>query len=162
MGQKGIISRSSFRTGAVIAAFVVMIGLIVTQTGILGGDGGSGEGLSAAVAVKGTVRMHDLHLSESEVGRINRAVDEHKDTFTQVDLFLDVKDDARSIAPDTVMVWAMVLKANGDCEVRSWSRKVARSDLVPQMILYMNKAAKEYGEFQKHPDVRQSFKCLYI
>ncbi|MEF2230396.1 MAG: hypothetical protein V3571_05670 [Pseudodesulfovibrio sp.] len=162
MERKGLFSRTSFRTGAIFVVFLVMIGLIVTRTGIFWGDRTDGEGLSDIVAVKGTVKVDDLHLSEVEVSRLNRAVEGHKGTFAQVDLFLDVKAGAKDIAPETVLIWAMVLKADGECEVRSWSRKVARSDLVPQMILYMNKAAREYGEFQKHPDVRQSFKCLYI
>ena len=162
MERKGLFSRTSFRTGAISVIFLVMIGLIIAKTGVFWGSGGESAGLSDVVAVKGTVKVDDLNLSQGEIGKINRAVEEHKGTFSQVDLFLDVKDDAKRVMQDTVLIWAMVLKTNGECEVRSWSRKVSRTDLVPQMILYMNKAAKEYGEFQKHPDMKQSFKCLYI
>ena len=139
-----------------------MAGLIVFKTGVLTGGEAAGEGLSGMVSVKGTVKVEDLSLSRSEVSKINRAVADHKDTFSQVDLFLDVKDGSRTIESGTVLIWAMVLETDGDCEVRSWSRKISRNDLVPQMILYMNKAAKEYEQFRKYPDVKQNFKCLYI
>jgi hypothetical protein len=108
------------------------------------------------------VKLEDLALSRNEVVKINRAVEEHRDTFTQIGLFLDAKSLSGSIDDKTVLVWAMVLETNGDCEVRSWSRKVARADLVPQMVLYMTKAAREYEQFKKFPDVKQDFKCLYI
>ncbi|MDD3313049.1 hypothetical protein [Pseudodesulfovibrio sp.] len=114
------------------------------------------------MSIKGTLKPEELRLTGGEVRKLNRAVEEHRDTFSKVDLFLDVKDKSPSVKPGTVLVWAMILKANGDCEVRSWSRKVPRSELVPQMVLYMDRAAKEYKEFKKHPDVKQSFKCLYI
>ena len=139
-----------------------MAGLIVYKTGVFTGGDSASQGLSGMVSVKGTVKVEDLHLSQSEVSKINRAVSGHKDTFSQVDLFLDVKDGGRTIDPKTVLIWAMVLETDGDCEVRSWSRKISRSDLVAQMILYMNKAAEEYEKFRKYPDVKQNFKCLYI
>ncbi|WP_419785565.1 hypothetical protein [Pseudodesulfovibrio sp.] len=142
-------------------AFVIMIGAMAARIGVFSGSG-SETALSDVVAVKGTVKVDDLRLTGGEVRKLNRAVEEHRGMFPEVDLFLDVKDKSHNMEPDTVLVWAMILKANGECEVRSWSRKVSRTDLVPQMILYMDRAAKEYQEFMKHPDVKQSFKCLYI
>lgn len=155
-------SSTKLKAATIFVLFLFMAGLIVFKTGIFTGGDAAEKGLSGLVSVKGTVRIENLNLSKSEVTKINRAVAGHQDTFSQVDLFLDVKDGSREIDPKTVLIWAMVLETNGDCEVRSWSRKVSRGDLVAQMILYMNKAAKEYEKFKKYPDVKQNFKCLYI
>jgi len=154
-------SRTRIRVGLILLAFLLMAGLIIARIGVFH-IGADDEGLSGIVSIKGTVKADELRLTGGEVRKLNRAVEEHRDTFSKVDLFLDVKDKSPAVEPDTVLVWAMILKANGDCEVRSWSRKVLRSELVPQMIIYMERAAKEYREFKKHPDVKQSFKCLYI
>jgi len=161
MDVKRPFSRTRIRVGLIILAFLLMAGVIVARIGIFSG-GADDEGLSGIVAIKGTVKPEELRLTGGEVRKLNRAVEEHRETFSKVDLFLDVKDKSLSIKSDTVLVWAMILKANGDCEVRSWSRKVPRAELVSQMIIYMDRAAKEYREFKKHPDVKQSFKCLYI
>jgi hypothetical protein len=162
MGRRKKDSGTRLKAAAFFVLFCCMAGLIVFKTGILTGGDAPGQGLAGTVAVKGTVKVEDLNLSKSEVSKINRAVADHRDTFSQVDLFLDVKDGRRTIDANTVLIWAMVLETDGDCEVRSWSRKISRSDLVAQMILYMNKAAKEYEQFKKYPDVKQNFKCLYI
>ncbi len=140
---------------------LVMAGAIAYGSGVLTSGSGDSDGLSGLVSVKGTVNLDALNLSTSEVKRINRIVGEHRDMFSQVDVFLDAKGDGK-ITGKTVLVMAMVLETNGDCEVRSWSRKVSRTDLVPQMIRYMGKAAAEYKQFKKYPDVKQNFKCLYI
>ena len=162
MSRKEDHSRTRVKAAAIFVLFICLAGLIVFKTGVFVGSDVAEQGLSGLVSVKGTVKVEDLKLSQSEVSKINRAVDGHKDTFSQVDLFLDVKDGSRAIGSKTVLIWAMVLETDGDCEVRSWSRKISRSDLVAQMILYMNKAAKEYEQFKKYPDVKQNFKCLYI
>ncbi len=154
--------RSSLRIGAISILFLTMVGLVVFKTGMFHSASTDGGGLSGVVSVKGTVKAEDLNLSGSEVSKLNHAVEKHRNTFTKVDLFLDAKGDSGDISGKTVLVWAMVLETNGECEVRSWSRKIARGELVPQMVLYMNKAAKEYEHFQKFPDVKQNFKCLYI
>jgi len=162
MTKKNSSPKTFFKTSVILALFLVMGALVVFKT-VVSEEGLFGdEGLSGVVSVKGTVKVEALNLSKGEVSKLNRAVASHKDTFTKVDLFLDVKDGSRAVNSNTILVWAMVLQANGDCEVRSWSRKTARGDLVPQMVLYMNKAAKEYEEFKRFPDVQQNFKCLYI
>ncbi|WP_319471527.1 hypothetical protein [uncultured Pseudodesulfovibrio sp.] len=149
--------------GSVVAILLCcMIGVIAFKVGVLQSASSDSDGLSGIVSVKGTVKEEALKLTRAEVGKLNRVVDEHKGTFTKVDLFLDAKGDARNIKPKTVLIWAMVLETNGECEVRSWSRKIPRAELVQQMVQYMNKAAKEYEQFKKFPDVKQNFKCLYI
>lgn len=150
------------RATLISVLFFAFAGVVVFKSGLIRSTASVGDGLSGLVAVKGTVKVADLGLSGSEVKRINSAVREHKDMFTQVDLFLDAKTGKDASNGKTVLVMAMVLETNGDCEVRSWSRKVSRSDLVPQVILYMQKAASEYAQFKKFPDVKQNFKCLYI
>jgi len=161
MTKKKSDSNMFFKTTIILILFSAMGGLIAFKTGAFE-KGLSSEGLSGVVSVKGTVKFEDLNLSTGEVQKINRAVSTHKKTFAQVDLFLDAKGDPEKMNGKTVLVWAMVLETNGDCEVRSWSRKISRGDLVPQMVLYMNKAAREYEEFKRFPDVKQNFKCLYI
>jgi hypothetical protein len=147
------------------AAFVILLavaGVALFAPGLFTGEQAASDGLSGVVSVKGTVKLPALDLSQNEVATLNQAVQEHKDTFSQVDLFLDSKGGPDQMEGDTVLVWAMVLETNGECEIRSWSRKVARADLVPQVVLYMKKAAREYADFRKYPDVTQNFKCLYI
>ena len=162
MTQKKTGVNSFFKTSAILVLFLTMAGLIVFKTGLLERRTSNSDGLSGIVSVKGTVKLDDLNLSKVEVRKINRAVAAHRATFKQVDLFLDAKDGSKDITPSTILVWAMVLETSGECEVRSWSRKTARGDLIPQMVMYMNKAAKEYEEFKRFPDVKQNFKCLYI
>lgn len=153
---------TTLMTSAIVIFFVAMAGVVVVKTGVLQSNTASSDGLSGLVSVKGTVDVDALNLSRSEVKKINRAVSAHKDIFTQVDLFLDTKNGRGEISGKTVLVMAMVLETSGDCEVRSWSRKIARDDLVPQIVRYMKRAAGEYQEFKKHPDVKQNFKCIYI
>lgn len=136
--------------------------MLVFKTGLIKSSAADSDGLSGLVAVKGTVDVAELDLTGNEVKRINRAVNDHKSMFTQVDIFLDAKEGSNPGNSKTMLVMAMVLETNGDCEVRSWSRKISRKELVPQMILYMKKAAEEYSQFKKFPDVKQNFKCLYI
>lgn len=162
MTKKSSGSNTFFKASLIVSLFLCMAGLLAFKIGVFDKGLSSSEGLSGLVSVKGTVSLDDLNLSKGEVKKINRAVGSHKQTFTQVDLFLDVKDGSRDMDKDTVLVWAMVLETNGECEVRSWSRKISRDDLVTQMVLYMNKAAREYEDFKKFPDVKQNFKCLYI
>lgn len=155
-------SYTTMKVAVFAVLFFLMAGMVIFKSGVFSGSSSSDDGLSGLVAVKGTVSAEALGLSGSELKKINRAVNGHKDMFTQVDLFLDAKDGKDASQSSTVLVMAMVLETNGDCEVRSWSRKVSRSDLVPQLIIYMKKAAKEYEQFKKFPDVKQNFKCLYI
>lgn len=121
----------------------------------------SGAGLSGLVSVKGSVNAEALKLSDGEVTRINRVVNDLSSFFSQVDIYLDAKG-SKEIDSNTVLVMALVLETNGDCEIRSWSRKVAREDFVPQLERYMQRAAAEYKQFKRYPDVKQDFKCLYI
>lgn len=162
MHKKNSGSNKFFKSSLLAIIFFCLAGVLIFKTGILHSGTGGESGLSGLVSVKGTVKIDDLGLSGNEVKRINRAVAGHKDMFTQVDLFLDAKSGRDAAKPTTVLVMAMVLETNGDCEVRSWSRKISRADLVPQLIKYMNRAAKEYEQFKQFPDVKQNFKCLYI
>ncbi|ADU63589.1 MAG: hypothetical protein KUA35_16710 [Pseudodesulfovibrio sp.] len=148
--------------GAVFVILLAMASVALFAPGLFMGEQTASDGLAGTVSVKGTVKLTALDLSKNEVMALNQAVQEHRNTFSQVDLFLDSKGGPDQMEGDTVLVWAMVLETNGECEIRSWSRKVARAELVPQVVLYMKKAAREYAEFRKFPDVTQNFKCLYI
>ncbi len=158
--KKSSQSRIGVKASVVILLLLAMASVVAYGSGVMDSSLGSSSGLSGLVSVKGAVSVETLRLSQSEVSRINRAVHEHRDMFTQVDLYLDSKE--TEIDGKTVLVMAMVLDTNGDCEVRSWSRKVVRHDLVSQLVRYMGKAASEYKQFKKYPDVKQNFKCLYI
>jgi len=151
-----------FAVGLVAVFFVLLVGIIVFKVGLLTGMQTSNGGLSGLVSVRGSVSLDELRLSKAEISTINKVADLHRDTFTQVVLTLDVKGGTEKIKKSTVLAWSLALKTNGNCEVRSWSRKVKRDRLVKQMVSYMGKAAREYKDFKKFPDVEQNFKTLYI
>lgn len=153
---------SLMKASLAVAFFACLVGVIALKLGVLDVGNVPSDGLTGMVSVKGSVSAKDLGLTESEVKMINRTVESHKAMFTQVDVFLDSKGQDEPSKGKTVLVMALVLETDSDCEVRSWSRKVTRKDFVSQVIVYMNKAAKEYEQFKKHPDVKQNFKCLYI
>lgn len=146
----------------ITAVFLVMVGFLVFKTNLLKTGSMSVAGLSGVVSVRGTVSLEQLKLSKQEILAINNAVAEHKNTFSKINLHLDAKGGSKNITDSTVLTWEMAMDTTGDCEVKSWSRKVKRGDLVNQMVAYMHKAAREYKEFQKYPDVNQKFQTLYI
>ncbi|BCS88470.1 hypothetical protein [Pseudodesulfovibrio sediminis] len=149
-------------TISIITAFVLVLSAAVLFKTDFFKSGSSSRGLSGLVLVRGTVSLEQLKLSQKEIASINRAVAAHRGTFTKVNLHLDAKGGADNITDKTEMTWSMALETPGDCEVKSWSRKVKRSDLVGQMVSYMHKAAREYEEFTRFPDVNQNFQTLYI
>lgn len=157
--KKNSQSHTGVKFTVVMLLAMAMVSVVVYGTGVMA-PSASSDGLSGLVSVKGTVNVDALNLSTSEISRINRVVDEHSDMFTKIDVYLDAK--TKEIDGNTVLVMALVLDTNGDCEVRSWSRKISRQDLVSQLVRYMGKAAGEYEQFKKYPDVKQNFKCLYI
>jgi len=118
--------------------------------------------LSGLVSVRGSVSLKHLNFSSREIQAINKAVMVHKNTFTHVGMVVDAVGRVDQINESTVLVFAMELKTGGDLAVKSWSRKVNRKALVDQVVAYMYKAAKEYDEFKKFPDVKRNFKTLYI
>jgi len=142
--------------------FLVMVSFVVFKTDLLKNGSVSVAGLSGVVSVRGTVSLEQLKLSKQEILAINNAVAEHKNTFSKINLHLDAKGGSKNITDSTVLTWEMAMDTTGDCEVKSWSRKVKRGDLVNQMVAYMHKAAREFKEFQKYPDVNQKFQTLYI
>lgn len=157
-------AKLNFNLKATAAALfiVCLAALLIFKIGIMDRGKVASGGLSGLVAVKGTVSAEALGLNSDEVKKINRTVEAHKSTFTKVNVFLDTKDGGNPADSGAVLVMALVLDTDEDCEVRSWSRKVERRELVSQLILYMDKAAKEYVKFKQYPDVKQNFKCLYI
>lgn len=154
--------KAFIRNTLIATVFIILGGVIAVQVGVVDTGSDPSDGLSGMVTVKGSVAARDLGLSKADVKRINRAVGSHKTMFTRVNVFLDAREDMDPSEPTTVLVMAMVLETDGNCEVRSWSRKVTRDKLISQMEVYMKKAAREYEEFKKFPDVQQNFKCLYI
>lgn len=150
---------------AVLAVLCFMIAgasLVYLKTDLFRDASPAQVGLSGLVSVRGSVSLEHLALSPREIKAINKVVNAHKGTFTKVDMVVDAVGQVDEVKDSTVLVFAMALKTNGDLEIKSWSRKVKRSVLVDQMVSYMYKAAKEYDEFQKFPDVKQNFKTLYI
>jgi len=146
---------------AVFFFFVAVGGLVYFQTDLFKG-GSPKRGLSGMVSVRGMVSLERLALSDREVQDINRAVEQYRDTFTGVILTVDTVGRVDEITPSTVLVFAVELQTSGDLVVKSWSRKVPRGKMVSQLVGYMGKAAGEYKEFQRFPDVKQNFKTLYI
>jgi hypothetical protein len=141
--------------------FVAVAGLVYFQTDLFR-TASSERGLSGLVSVRGSVSLEQLALSEQEIGVINQAVAKYRDTFSKVDLIVDTVGRVDKITPDTILVFAVELQTNGDLVVKSWSRKVPRGKMVSQLVGYMGKAAGEYKEFKRFPDVKQNFKTLYI
>lgn len=146
---------------AVCFFLVAVTGLICFQTDLLRLSA-SERGLSGLVSVRGSVSLEQLGLSDQEIGVINQAVDKYRDSFSKVDLVVDTVGHADKITPKTILVFAVELQTNGDLVVKSWSRKVPRDKMVGQLVAYMGKAAGEYKEFKRFPDVKQNFKTLYI
>lgn len=162
MVPKSSKTRRPFVVGSITVFFVLLIGVVIFKVGLLSRMQTTGNGLSGLVSVRGSVSLEELRLTKTEVATINKAVDLHRDTFTQIILTLDVKGGTEKIKKNTEMAWSLALETNGNCEVRSWNRKVKRDRLVKQMVSYMEKAAREYKDFKKFPDVEQNFKTLYI
>jgi hypothetical protein len=146
---------------AVFFFLVAVAGLVYFQTDLFRG-GSPDRGLSGLVSVRGAVSLERLSLSEQEIAAINQAVTKYRDTFSKVDLVVDTVGKVDKITPSTVLVFAVELQTNGDLVVKSWSRKVPRGKMVSQLVGYMGKAAREYKEFKRFPDVKQNFKTLYI
>lgn len=163
MTKKGAVAGRNSKVGllAVVCFLIAGIGLVYFKTDLLRFDSTRTEGLSGLVAVRGSVSLDQLHLSEQEIAAINTVVNAHKNTFTKVDMIVDALGHVNEINEDTVLVFAVSLKA-GDLEVKSWSRKLERRVLVAQFVDYIRKAATEYEEFRKFPDVKKNFKTLYI
>ncbi|WP_148267009.1 hypothetical protein [Pseudodesulfovibrio mercurii] len=136
-------------------------GLVYFQTDLFRARSAE-RGLSGLVSVRGSVGLEQLALTDQEVGVINRTVEKYRETFPKVGLVIDTVGHVDKITPKTVLIFAVELQTNGDLVVKSWSRKVPRDNMVPQFVAYMGKAASEYKEFKRFPDVKQNFKTLYI
>lgn len=145
-----------------VLLFAALGAVLVLKTNVLENGSASRDGLTGMVAVRGTVTAEELGLSGSEIGTINQVVERHAKTFRQVDLFVDRKSGSGDIQENTVLIFAMVLETDDQCEVRSWSRQIKRKELASQVAMYMSKAAREYEKFKKFPDVQENFKRLYI
>lgn len=158
-------SRPGNRTGVgmfILILFLVAVGGVVYfQTDLLRMVEKE-PGLSGLVSVRGGVSLEQLKLTAGEIGIINSAVDRYRDTFTGVKLVVDSVGRIDHVEPGTVLVMAVELQTSGELVVKSWSRKLPRSKLVAQLTSYMAKAADEYNEFKRFPDVKQNFKTLYI
>jgi cell division protein FtsI/penicillin-binding protein 2 len=146
---------------AVFFFLIAVAGTIYFQTDLFRA-GSSDSGLSGLVSVRGSVSLDQLSLSEQEIVVINQAVAKYRDTFSKVDLVVDTVGKVDKITPTTVLVFAVELETSGDLVVKSWSRKIPRDKMVSQLVGYMGKAAREYKEFKRFPDVKQNFKTLYI
>lgn len=153
---------SKINVFALVCFLVAGLGLVYFKSNLFTSNGAGAAGLSGLVSVRGSVSLEQLDLSKQEIQAINQAVNSHKQTFSKVDMVVDAKGRVNEIKEDTVLVFAVVLKTRGELEVKSWSRKIERRVLVAQLVDYMQKASREYEEFQKFPDVQKNFKTLYI
>jgi len=158
----GSVGTFPFVSVALLCFVASVLGLVCFKTNLFQSSGGNTLVLSGMVSVRGSVSLETLNLSKQEIRSINSAVEGYRRSFSSIDLVIDTQEKVAKLDDDTVLVFAMTLKTNGDLEIKSWSRKVERGKLVTQMVSYMNKAAKEYEEFRKFPDVQQNFKTLYI
>lgn len=146
---------------AVIMLLIAVSGLVVFKTQVFTG-GAAKQGLSGRVSVRGTVSLEQLEFTDKEIAVINRAVNEHSQTFTRVDLIVDSDGPLEEMNGATVLVMAMELRTADAMVVKSWSRKIQRGKMVAQVSAYIGKAAVEYQEFKRFPDVQKNFKTLYI
>lgn len=164
MINKGFSANRYTRVSLLVAASFVLAGFVLVyfKTGLLRSDSAGSEGMSGLVSVRGSVSLDQLDFSRQEIRAINQAVDAYRKTFTKVDMIVDTVGRVGDIQEDTVLVFAVSLKTNGELEVKSWSRKIERKNLVSQFVGYIRRAATEYEEFKKFPDVKRNFKTLYI
>jgi len=156
---------SRYSKVSLLAVFLFLLagfGLVYFKTDLLHTATAKPEGVSGLISVRGAVSLEQLDFSQREIQAINKAVNSHKKTFTKVDMIVDAVGHVDEIREDTMLVFAVSLKTGGNLEVKSWSRKLERRMLVAQFVDYLRKAATEYEEFQKFPDVKKNFKTLYI
>lgn len=158
----------------IFVLFLSLAGLMAFKTGVL--DISSfkkkptyNTELIKTVSFRGPVKAKDLNLSHNEVRSINQAVLKNKTTFSGMILELDVWEYMRPIKVDssTLLDMVIVLDIDPDCEVRSWNSKISRTDLVPQMVRYIEKCAGELKRYNDNPDIRNSpemkkFKRIYM
>ena len=163
MVKKGAGNGKSSKVGllALICFLIAGVGLVYFKTDILRAVAPQPGGMSGLVSVRGSVSLEQLHFTQQEIQAINQVVNANQKTFTKVDMIVDAVGHVNEIKEDTVLVFAVSLTA-GDLEVKSWSRKMQRKILVAQFVDYIRKAATEYEEFKKFPDVKKNFKTLYI
>lgn len=158
-------TRPGGRTGVgmfVVALFLVAVGgMVYFKTDLLRMTAKE-PGLSGLVSVRGSVSLERLGLTPDEIATINDTVTRYRETFTGVELVVDSVGRIDKVEPDTVLVMSVELRTSGDLVVKSWSRKLPRGKLVAQLTSYLEKAADEYNEFKRFPDVQQKFKTLYI
>ncbi len=122
------------------------------------------EPLSSMVSIRGSLKFEDLHLSRSEVRKINSSIFKNRDVFKHMNLTLDLADEyaPKEVEEGTQLVMALMLEADSDCEVLSWERKLSRRDLVPQLVRYMAKAAQELVHYRNSPELKRGFRRIYI
>lgn len=116
------------------------------------------------VSVEGTVKVEDLKLSQAEIKKINYAALKHRTLFPNVNVTVNMGDKYAPVIVEgtTRLELTMVFNSDEEAEVRSWSRMVTRSKLVPFMLKSMNKAASEYVHYRDLPGRKREFKRLYI
>ena len=156
---------SRYSKVSLLATFLFILagfGLVYFKTDLLHTVTAKPAGVSGLVSVRGAVSLEQLNFSQREIQAINTAVNSYRKTFTKVDMIVDPVGRVDRIQEDTMLVFAVSLKTNSNLEVKSWSRKLERKMLVTQFVDYLRKAATEYEEFQKFPDVKKNFKALYI
>lgn len=153
-----------------IFLFLFLAGLVAFKAGMIKSDlftskTDNATELAKSVVIQGMVRLKDLKLSQGEVKQINRTVFKHRDVFSAVNVIVDYEDKqmARTeIKKNTLLAMYMVLDIDSDCQVRSWGKCVSRADFVPQMVRYIERAARELEPYKTRERMKRNFKKLYI
>jgi len=120
--------------------------------------------LLSMINVDGAVKVKDLNLSSSEIRKINYAAMKMRRVFSQIDVSLNMEDKFAPIevGRNTELELGLVFKAGDDCEVQCWTQSVSRSRLVAQVVRSMEEARIEYEKLLDHPELKRSFKRLYL
>jgi len=123
-----------------------------------------GAQLSDMVSFRGAVKLDDLRLSRSEIRKINHATMVNRTVFDRVQLTLNMADRYAPVQVDknTKLTVGLKLDAGDGCEVKSWDKDILRKNLVPYMVRYMKRAARELVHYRKHPEVKNGVARLYI
>jgi len=120
--------------------------------------------LLECVRVGGLIKLGDLHLSSSEIQRLNIAALTHREIFPSMDLTLGPasRQQPRRIVGTTPLNLTLVFKTDEDSEVCCWERTVKRRDLVPHVVRSLERAKELYTHYREQMGSNRSIKRLYL
>lgn len=165
--SKGRNEHSAAKVVAIIMGFMALTALVVFRSGIVQTVFDSkpdySRELVKAVSIRGTVKQDDLKLSSGEIKTINNVALKYRKQFTKVNLNFNyaAKEGPREVKPDTPLVMDIMLDLSDGAQIRSWSKKLPRRKVVPDMVDYINKAASELERYKKL-EGDKPFKRFYL